>query len=691
MDKGNPTYEDLEQRIEELERLLIEKGVSDNEDTTHISHRLAQHPKFREHVFHDSLIPMVVTDGKTLKFIDCNQAAIDIFRLGSKEDVIGKSPADMSADLQYDGTSSEEKSQYYDALALKEGAVLFEWRMQRPNGEIWDAEVHLMRFLVEGHPFLQFTLMDISDRKRSEESLKEKSALMEALLDATYEALLVVDENNKRAVVNKQMLKTFSVPKEIAEDEDDSSLLKHAVSMNRDPELFLKKVKYLYDHKDETSDDILELIDGKILQRYSAPIWDDDKYYGRLWSFIDITQSWNTERALKENELFLKAIIQNTPTPIALCNMKGEYQMINKSFCDWHQLKEKEIVGRTSPEIGIVMKPDKEKEISEQIEKNGHVDRMEVEFSTQRGGPYFFLFSCRIIQINNEPMLLILNVDITEKKKIEIELDTHRNNLESLVSERTRELNAQSQELLRTLDKLKATQDQLMHSEKMASLGVLAAGIAHEINNPLNFIKGGALGLSDYLKEHNPKDQEKLDTVVSAINMGVGRAETIVASLNHYSRQNYEKDSACDIHGIIDNTLVMLNTRFRDRIEITKKYSDTPAVVLGNEGELHQVFLNILSNAEQSIENKGVIDIRTRATKNNIIIVISDSGKGIATEALEKIFDPFFTTKGPGEGTGLGLSITYNIIKEHKGQIGYSSKEGVGTTARIELPRKQNP
>lgn len=262
--------------------------------------------------------------------------------------------------------------------------------------------------------------------------------------------------------------------------------------------------------------------------------------------------------------------------------------------------------------------------------------------------------------------------------------------LEVMVGERTVELENQKEELTIALENLSNAQERIVQSEKMASLGVLAAGVAHEINNPLNFIQGGYVGLADYFEENKPEKSDDIPILLESIHEGIERAATIVASLNEFSHQTEETYTDCNIHKIIDNCLVMLRNSFKGKVELSKSYTDIEPIVWGNSGKLHQAFLNIITNAEHSIADKGNISISTRQHEKFISIEISDTGEGIDSENLIKITDPFFTTKDPGRGTGLGLSITYSIISEHSGFLTFSSQKNKGTTVVIELPLKSN-
>jgi C4-dicarboxylate-specific signal transduction histidine kinase len=305
---------------------------------------------------------------------------------------------------------------------------------------------------------------------------------------------------------------------------------------------------------------------------------------------------------------------------------------------------------------------------------------------------------------------LFMKKHLNKLRNTEQELEAHRKNLQRLVDKKTKDLDAaiiklsntnaalndkneiindQNLKLKKTLKALKDTQSQLIQIEKMASLGVLTAGISHEINNPLNYILGGLTGLENHLSDEKIND-EKVDLYLNSIKTGVSRATAIVSGLNQLSRnkETYEED--CDIHEIIDNCLTILSSQLKHKIEINKQFAEQRIIVSGNVGKLHQVFLNIIINANQSIEDKGTITLSTVIMKEKVQIDIEDTGCGISKENLSKITDPFFTTKEPGQGTGLGLAIAYNIIQAHKGTISFKSALNKGTSVKIVLPVKSH-
>lgn len=296
----------------------------------------------------------------------------------------------------------------------------------------------------------------------------------------------------------------------------------------------------------------------------------------------------------------------------------------------------------------------------------------------------FGFYRWRITLLNRQQKMLKLIVD--EKTLEVVQQKDALQSFNEMLTATNEELHSQKVELETTLTTLKETQKQLIQSEKMASLGTLAAGVAHEINNPLNFIQGGIYRLETYFNEKLKDHLEEVAPILNGITIGVTRTAAIVTSLNHYSRQNEKLLVECNIQSIIDNCLVMLQSETKHNIEIVKNYTPIPYYLIGNEGKLHQAFLNILANACHAIEKKGNITIITKIDGEKLVILITDTGGGINKDNISKIMDPFFTTKDPGKGTGLGLAITYNIIQEHQGTIEFESQIGIGTNAIIKLP-----
>jgi two-component system, NtrC family, sensor kinase len=297
-------------------------------------------------------------------------------------------------------------------------------------------------------------------------------------------------------------------------------------------------------------------------------------------------------------------------------------------------------------------------------------------------------------------------------------------NLEQMVHERTLDLERANNDLNLTLNDLRLTQKQLVESEKLASLGQMTAGIAHEINNPINFVQSNVqplrrdidevLGLLDEFARLDQNDsltekvsqlhrryheldmpylRKEVGQLLQGIEEGSRRTAEIVRSLRIFSRMDRDTIVAANVNDCLTSTLMVMKNVTKGQVTLQRDLEDNLPMIHCFPGKLNQVFMNIISNAVQATEMPGrsdkdrLVSIRSESTPQEIIVTITDNGKGIPEEIRSKIFDPFFTTKNVGQGTGLGLSIALGIINEHKGRIEVHSTPGEGTRVVVSLPR----
>lgn len=323
-----------------------------------------------------------------------------------------------------------------------------------------------------------------------------------------------------------------------------------------------------------------------------------------------------------------------------------------------------------------------------------------------------------------------LEREVVERKRAEEQLTRLNEHLEQRVTERTSELQHLNEELAAgrqalevAYKELQAKQATILQQDKMACIGQLAAGVAHDINNPIGFVAGNLevlqnfwnkmavynSALTELLERHNNGDDmaalstlrskykidyllDEIPEVMNECFEGVERVNKIILNLKGFSRIDEAEAEAVNINQCLDSTIGIIRNEIRYKAEIKKNYGQLPPLYC-NPQQLNQVFMNLLINAAQAIERWGKIVITTRADKDNLWISIRDSGVGIPPNDLQQIFEPFYTTKEVGVGTGLGLSIVAEIIKKHQGEISVSSQLQQGTEFSIRLPlqQKDNP
>ncbi len=357
------------------------------------------------------------------------------------------------------------------------------------------------------------------------------------------------------------------------------------------------------------------------------------------------------------------------------------------------------------------------------LEQKSALQQQEIQAADQRRSLYITIIVISILALvllviffvrtaRSKQIISRQNLDLSKQQRI---LKNAQHKLKKTLSNEYKVRKA----LEKTYNDLKSTQARLVHAEKMSSLGQLTAGIAHEINNPVSFIRGGVHSfetailelveiVEDYEEAANSEDnelranidqckeesheilqdiREMVEQLMKDIIFGTERVSEIVNGLRTFSRHDEAMVKPANIHENIDSALLILKTKYKDKAEITKEYDESIGVIECLPGQLNQVFVNLISNALDALPDKGMITISTFDEGEEVKLVFKDNGKGIPEEVRSKIFEPFFTTKEIGKGTGLGLSISYSIIEQHKGSIEVESEVGKGTEFIIRLPK----
>lgn len=436
-------------------------------------------------------------------------------------------------------------------------------------------------------------------------------------------------------------------------------------------------------------------------------------------SNIDILQN-NLYGALRESESRFKELADILPALIWINNAEGKRIFVNKQFSvmtglaaadcvkgEWAKLIHAEDIKSlqaTYEQVKIMHKP------------------LETEYRLlQKNGDEIWILETIVPRLRKNGQIsgfMGCGIDISKQKQIEKSLEETVEKRTLQLQKTNQVLEQEKQEQVLLIDELKETQGHLIQSEKMASIGQLAAGVAHEINNPLGYIYSNLNTLKNYLSDLEkvasiaekmaselPADnllatefnqltkdldleflQEDLQDLVKESIEGATRAKKIVQDLRDFSRIDKQEREIFDVEEGISATLNIVHNELKYKADIVKEYGGIkPFECVG--AQLNQVFMNLLVNAAHSIEDFGTITVRTGyQDKEYAWIEVEDTGKGIPDDIKNKIFDPFFTTKAVGKGTGLGLSLSYKIIQDHHGRFEVDSVVGKGTKIRVYLP-----
>ena len=494
---------------------------------------------------------------------------------------------------------------------------------------------------------------DISERKANEEQLLWRTAFFEAQINSALDGILVVDSQGKTILQNQGMIDLWKYPKEMVEQADDQPRLAWVTSRIKDSEAFAEKVSYLYAHPEEISQDEIQLVDGRVFDRYSAPVKGvDGKYYGRIWSFRDSTERKRAQEQIAEQA----ALLDKARDAIIVRDLTGKIFFWNHGAERMYGYSRQEVLGKSASQI-LYATPSQFEELNQLVINKGewsgelqHLTKDRKELTVEARWTL-------IRDHTGQPKsVLVINTDITEKKKVEA---------------------------------------QFMRAQRMESIGTLAGGVAHDLNNILSPIMMSI----DILKSMaaDPDAAKILET----IEVSAKRGADIVRQVLSFARGlEGERIEVQPVHLLKDLASIIRDTFPKD---IRLKFSIPKAtwLILGDPTQVHQILLNLCVNARDAMPSGGsltvgiencVLDEQYAAMNvqakagNYVLITVTDSGTGIPADIIDKIFEPFFTTKALNKGTGLGLSTVMAIVKSHSGIVNVYSEPGKGTTFKIYLP-----
>jgi PAS domain S-box-containing protein len=410
---------------------------------------------------------------------------------------------------------------------------------------------------------------------------------------------------------------------------------------------------------------------------------------------LDITERRNAETQLLESEARFRALFDSIQEAIFIQDIDTSAILtVNRRACEMFGYGEATILAASIEDLSAGEPPYAQADAAYWIMRAATGEPQTFEWHARRadGSLFWIEINMRRAELAGQERLLVVARDISRRKGQEEEL---RQNLEHQV-----QLNK----------RLEEAQNQLLQSEKLASIGQLAAGVAHELNNPIGFVHSNLGSLDGYLKDlfeiidasesageplaavrrlKEEKDyafiKSDIGALVTESRDGLVRVRKIVQDLKDFSRVGEAEWQWADLHKGLDSTLNIVWNELKYKCKVSKEYGELPEVHC-LPSQLNQVFMNLLVNAGQAIVERGEITIRTGRQGDSVWVEVQDTGSGIPQENLHRIFEPFFTTKPVGKGTGLGLSLSYGIVVKHRGRLEVQSQVGKGSTFRVVLP-----
>jgi len=509
---------------------------------------------------------------------------------------------------------------------------------------------------IEGTPYLAGAGVDISKRKQAEAELTWKTALLDAQLDSSLDGVLIVDSHGRKILQNQRVNEMFAIPREIAENPDDAQQVQFVLNQVKDARSFHEKVIYLYSHPSEISRDEIELKDGKVLDRYSAPVLGKDgTHFGRVWNFRDITKRKQAEQRVREQA----ALLDRASDAIYVTGLDGTIQYWNASAERIYGWSPQEAIGRLTTEL---LSGDDSQIGAAKVEVLRKGDWTgERQQRTKEGRSVDVLSRLTLLRdAHSQPRsVLVINTDVTEKKQMEA---------------------------------------QFLRAQRLDSIGALAGGIAHDLNNVLAPI---IIGLP-LIRESAGDDTAR--NLASLMEKSAQRGADIVRQVLTFTRGSDGQRVSLQLRHLIRDMVEIASQTFPKNIVIEDESAKEVWPVLADPTQLHQVLMNLCVNARDAMPDGGRlrlgvqnvtfeggegIQIPSERTGPFVRLRVADTGAGIPQEMVDRIFEPFFTTKAPGKGTGLGLSTALGIVKSHDGFIHVDSQVGRGTTIDVYIPAKQ--
>jgi PAS domain S-box-containing protein len=501
---------------------------------------------------------------------------------------------------------------------------------------------------------------DISESKKVERDLKESEEKYSKIFNSEIDAISIFDAETREIIdCNEAFLKLYGYSRaEVlqlkaddisAEPEKTASSIKNS-AMKGDTRIRRRRHK-----KKDGTRIIVDIASGPFM------------LHGRKVMFArlhDITKHVRDEEALHESEERFRIAFLTSPDSININKMDGTYVEINKGFAELTGYSREDVIGKSSIDINIWDDQEDRKTLVEGLQKSSRFENMEAQFRMKDDSLKTGLLSASVIQLHGEPHILSITKDISASKKVE-----------------------------REKEKLEA---QLRQVYKMEAIGTMAGGIAHDFNNILTVILGNA-DLARYVNKDDGPAKAYIDRILEAAD----RAKEMVRQILAFSRKAKQDLVPIKPNMVFTETLTLLRSTIPSTIEIRQNFSPECRTIKADPTQLNQIMMNLSTNAVYAMDENGLLDVSLQEVELSekdtkykkhlkpgpyAMLTVTDTGKGMSNEVMERIFDPFFTTKKFGEGTGMGLSVVHGIVESHGGMISAESTPGKGTTFRLYFP-----
>jgi len=636
----------------QLEKEMKEKGINGE--------------KFRT-IFNSSTDSIFIHDLKDLSIIDVNDRSCELYGY-TREEFKQLTIDDLSSTSMLSVDSPEAKL-YLEKML--NGEVIFkEWEAKKKNGKKFWQDIQAKISLIDGEQRMLIFARDITERKKAAMKLKESQERYKQLIDNSPSLILEVDvETFKIISCNPAMAKSFGITVNKIIGNDIRKLLPG--------EIFKSRMAVVRKALEENNVIVFEDYNkGRFFYNTFIPLVLSNRKTFQIVSY-DITERKHTEIALKEREALLQSMIFSIPLQFYAYGRDGKIFMQSERSLN----KLGNLFGMRIDDLPIdeSLKKLWNKWVNSAYAGNEVEGNFDIYINDEL---HHMKTIIAPIKKENEIIgVLGTDIDITEMKENEKKLLMTKDDLENMVRAE--------------VEKRKTQQELLIQKSKLESLGQLAAGIAHEINQPIGLIALGLDNIYEKFKSGSDVSEKYLKEKIDKFFKYIERIHQIIDHIGTFSRD--QKDITYDevnINNVIEQALSMIGMQYGDHdIHFDTHLGDDLPIILGNSFKIEQVFLNLLSNSHDALEakmNDGIefqktITIKTFKKGKYIIVEFSDNGIGMTSREIERIFDPFYTTKDPEIGTGLGLSISYGILEEMKAEISVKSAPGEFTTFTIKF------